>query len=118
MKHHEDYEQELVFQWAAYYPVLRWLFSVPNGGKRDAREAARLKRGGVKAGVADMCLPIVTKEYPGLYIELKRRKVDGPSKVSANQAFFHRDMKKQGYKCVVCYGADEAIQAIKKYAKI
>ncbi len=116
--HHEDYEQTLVFQWAAYYHVLRWLHSVPNGGKRNAREAARLKAQGVKSGVSDMFLPMVMDGCPGLYIELKRRKQDGPSKVSPKQALFHRDMKKQGYKCVVCYGADEAISIIKEYAGI
>ena len=117
-KHHEDHEQTLVFQWAVYYPALRWLYAIPNGGKRNAREAGRLKAQGVKSGVSDICLPMVTKEYPGLYIELKRRKQDGPSRVSANQALFHKNMQEQGYKCVVCYGAEEAIAVIKDYANI
>lgn len=116
--HHEDAEQTIVFTWAAYYPVLRWLFSIPNGGRRNPREAARLKAQGVKSGISDICLPLVTKEYPGLYIELKRRKVDGPSRVSPKQALFHKDMEEQGYKVAVCYGANEAIDIIKKYANI
>ena len=117
-KHHEDYEQKLIFEWAAYYPVLRWLHAIPNGGKREPREAARLKAQGVKAGVSDIFLPLPMKGYLGLYIEVKRRKQDGPSRVSDKQTKFQIDMRKQGYFCVVCYGANEAISIIKKYAKI
>ena len=36
-------------------PGLVW-FAVPNGGSRDAREAANLKRQGVTAGVSDLIL--------------------------------------------------------------
>jgi len=100
--HHEDYEQTIVFKWAAYYPALRWLHAIPLGGKRNPREAARLKAQGVKSGISDIFLPIVTKEYPGLYIEMKRRKQDGKSSVSKNQALFHKAMTKQGYRRTVC----------------
>lgn len=118
MKHQEDTEQKIIFQWAGYYPELRWLFSIPNGGKRDKREGARLKAQGVKAGVSDIFLPLPKEGFHGLYIELKRRKQDGPSKVSPKQKLFHVDMIAQGYRCEVCYGANEAIDTIKEYAKI
>ena len=91
---------------------------IPNGGARTKREGARLKREGVRSGVSDLFLPLPVGEYHGLWIELKKRKQDGGGKVSPKQALFHRDMKKQGYKCVVCYGANEAISIIKKYAGI
>lgn len=39
------------------WPVLRGcFFSVPNGGKRDPREATQLKASGLVAGVPDMIL--------------------------------------------------------------
>lgn len=117
-RHHEDAEQVLIFKWASYYPILRWMHAIPNGGKRNPREAARLKAQGVKSGVSDICLPLPMGGYHGLYIELKRRKQDGTSKVSKNQTAFCRDMTTLGYKAVVCYGANEAIQVIKEYAKI
>ena len=118
MKHAEDSEQQALFDWAEYYPVLRWMFAIPNGGKRSKMEAARLKRQGVKAGVSDIFLPIVTDEFPGLYLEMKRRKVDGPSRPTPKQKEFHVAMTRQGYKCVVCYGAEAAIQAIKEYVSL
>lgn len=40
-------------------PELDALFHPPNGGHRDARTGARLKKMGAKAGVPDLCLPIV-----------------------------------------------------------
>lgn len=118
MKHQEDYEQKLIFEWAAYYPVLHWLHAIPNGGKREPREAARLKAQGVKAGVSDIFLPLPMSGYHGLYVEVKRRKQDGTSKVSKKQKLFHVDMIAQGYRCEVCYGANEAIDIIKEYANI
>jgi len=117
MKHHEDSEQVLVFEWAAYHPALRYMFAIPNGGNRNKIEAARLKKQGVKAGVLDIFLPVVRVPYHGLFVEMKRRKQDGPSKVSPKQLDFQKEMELQGYKCVICYGAEEAIKAISEYIK-
>ncbi len=45
MQHIEDREQMWLFDWALLqsgkYPELNLLFHIPNGGKRDVREAAR-----------------------------------------------------------------------------
>lgn len=125
MKHHEDNEQKVLFEWASYIPLLKWLHSIPNGAhlagdsKARAMQMRRLKEQGLKTGVSDVFLPLpVTRVggvYAGLYIEMKRRKVDGPAKVSSDQQDFQQAMTAAGYKCVICYGADEAIVAIKKY---
>ena len=51
--------QSKCFQWAHNtYPLLRGLlFSVPNGGTRNAREGVLLKATGTTAGIPDMiCL--------------------------------------------------------------
>ena len=58
IKRLESAEQIAVMQWSAnamrMWPDLRWLFAVPNGGRRDVAEAAHLKRQGVKRGVVDL----------------------------------------------------------------
>jgi hypothetical protein len=121
MKFHEDGEQKALFDWAAYHPELRWMFAIPNGGNRNKLEAVRLKQGGVKKGVSDIFLPKQSKingVYCGLFIEMKRRKVDGPSRVSWSQFEFQKGVEQAGYKCVICYGADEAIEEIKKYVML
>lgn len=73
----EDQEQVTLFNWAEMqsgkYPELRLMLHVPNGGKRNAAEAARLKAQGVKPGVPDIFLPIPRQGKHGLWIELKRR---------------------------------------------
>lgn len=124
MKHHEDTEQAIVFQWAAYIPCLKWMFAIPNGaflaGDKKARavQMARLKKQGLKKGVSDIFLPLARNEFHGLYIELKRRRVDGRSQVSKDQSDFGKAMINEGYDYRVCYGADEAIAVIREYANI
>ena len=55
-KHYEDDLQRDVMEFIRLqYPHII-SFHVPNGGKRSAREAARLKRQGVLAGVSDILL--------------------------------------------------------------
>lgn len=48
-----------------------YLMSVPNGGKRNPREAARLKAEGAKAGVSDLLLPLRRQGFGSFWIEMK-----------------------------------------------
>lgn len=54
-------EQKAVIQWCILmegrWPELEYIYHVPNGGSRNAREAANLKAQGVKPGVPDLELP-------------------------------------------------------------
>ena len=121
MKHHEDDEQRALFQWAGYRKDLKWMHAIPNGGNRNRNEAARMIGQGTKKGVFDVFLPLpvyrpgVNGFHAGLYIEMKRRKDQGSSRISPEQVEFAADMTDVGYKCVVCYGFEEARQAIKDY---
>lgn len=113
----EDEEQIAVMSWAALmegrYPELRLLHHIPNGGKRGKREAAIFKAMGVKAGVPDLFLPCAREGYHGLYVEMKA--LDGrPSKTQLEML---KSLSGQGYKCVVCHGADEARRVIEDYLR-
>ena len=114
INHREDDEQKALFQCAAYNKELKWLHAIPNGGKRDAREGARLKAQGVKAGVHDTFLPKARGAYHGCYIEMKF----GKNKLSENQKKFAIDMIDEGYCMFTCYNSGEAIDAIKLYLKL
>ena len=114
-RHLEDAEQAALFEWAAYKPTLRWLHAIPNGGNREPREALRLKRQGVKPGVSDIFLPVPSNGYHGLYIELKRRKLHGRASVTRQQSEFLTFANSNGYRAVICYGANEAIEEIERY---
>lgn len=115
----EAEEQIALFQWAefakAQYPELALLFHVPNGGSRNRIEAARLKGQGVKPGVPDICLPVPRGRYHGLYIELKRQR---GGKISSLQKIWLTALAGQGYKCLVCFGADEAEREITNYLRL
>lgn len=110
----EAEEQTALFQWAAYIPELRFMYAVPNGGSRNVREAANLKRQGVKAGVPDICLPLPKGRFHGLYIEMKV----GKNKPSDKQEKYIDYLHRVGYAAFVCYGFDEARQVIEKYLEL
>lgn len=87
-------------------------YHVPNGGRRDAREGAKFKRMGVKAGVPDICIPIARKGYHGLYIELKR--TQGGS-LSESQRNWRDILIREGYAWYEAKGADHLKQIVKDY---
>ncbi len=115
---HEAEEQAALFRWALLsrgrIPELDLLFHIPNGGSRHPREAANLKRQGVKAGVPDLFLPIARGKYHGLFIEMKA----GKNKPTEKQEGWIQSLKEQGYAAKVCYGCGAAIEAITKYLNL
>lgn len=114
----EHSEQVLLINWVRAnqkrYPELQTLFAVPNGGGRDIMTAKKLKAEGVLAGVPDLLLPVARQGFHGLFIELK---IKGNT-VSKNQTWYINKAIEQGYAVQVCYGHDEAINAIKGYLGI
>jgi hypothetical protein len=109
----EDQEQTKFVIWLEKNNILH--FAIPNGGKRNLIEAFKLKRCGVKSGVPDVCIPIPSAPYHGLYIELKR--VSGGS-VSESQKEWIINLRKKGYCAEIAKGADEAKQIVRNYLKL
>lgn len=114
----EAQEQTALFEWAermsGKYPVLRKMFASANGGSRKggAREGARLKAQGVKAGVADIFLPCARGGYHGLFIELKRVR---NWRTKENQIQFGDDVTEEGYRYCLCLGWEQAADRILQY---
>ena len=83
MKHLEHQHQVALIEWArrtrlpaavdveSGATICTYLLSIPNGGKRNPREAARLKAEGAKPGVSDLLLPLRRQGAGSLWIELK-----------------------------------------------
>lgn len=115
LKRGEDTEQMNVIDWANWstgrFPELALLHHIPNGGKRNAAEAARFKAMGVKAGVPDLFLPVPKGGFAGLYIEMKY----GKNKTTEKQKWWIEALKRQGYKVLVCYGSLEATEKLEEY---
>ena len=111
----EHSHQVALFMWLATiipkHPEARWIYAIPNGGKRDAITANRLKSEGVKSGVSDICLPFAKQGYHGFYIEMKKPK----GKESPEQKEFGAFLTSQGYLYTMCDSWDKARDAITWY---
>jgi hypothetical protein len=93
------------------YPVLKLLYAIPNGGKRNLRVARKLKAEGVLVGVADLCLPAARRGYHGLYLEMKSEE----GVATEEQKEFLRGVSGEGYCAVIAQGVDEAQATLEWY---
>ena len=129
--HIEDREQISLVSWSKMvlipdsilggkHRVYDYLCAIPNGGKRNAIEAARLVKGGVKSGMPDLFLFIPNNGYSGLFIEMKRPALHGKPKgrVSLLQKEVMQRLSDAGYKCEVAYGFNEGANIICDYLGI
>ena len=113
----EHQEQCALFEWAALnetkYPELRWMFAVPNGGKRHISVAVKMKAEGVKRGVPDiLCVfPSGCRSYIGLAIEMK----SGKNKTTPEQNEWLSALENYGWAAVVCHSWQEAAEVIVNY---
>jgi hypothetical protein len=108
----ESSHQEALFQWLKHNPLLDAVtWHIPNGGKRDAKEAVKFKRMGVKAGVPDIFMAIPSNSFHGMFIELKANK----NKLTKNQVEMIKRLEGNGYYVVTCYSWDEARKEILSY---
>lgn len=87
------------------------LFSIPNGGMLGPIKGAKLKASGTRAGVSDLFLPVARGPFHGLFCEMKS--TEGTEQEA--QVEFIANVHMQGYAAQFCYGANEAILAIKTY---
>lgn len=108
----EDEEQALLVDWLRSQGIR--FYAIPNGGKREIKEAVKFKRTGVSAGVPDLCIPIPVPSagYHGLYIELKRQR---GSTVTEKQKEWIEFLVNNGYYAQVAYGFDEARKTVLFY---
>lgn len=111
--HEEDNLQARIVYWfdIQYPGYKKLLFHPSNGGKRNAIEAAKFKRMGVRPGVADLMLVVPNKFYPYMCIELKSEK----GKQSEHQKDFQRAVESIGAKYVVCRSLEEFIEVVNDY---
>jgi len=111
--------QKAIIMWADTmedkWPELRWLHHIPNGGKRDGREALSLKRQGVKSGVCDLFLPVRRANYGGLYIELKRPGTNAEKELSDKQIEFLRFAQVQMFATMASSDFEDVKRCIVEY---
>jgi len=110
---HEHRLQVMCIKWFRLKYKTTTIFAIPNGGKRNAFEAKRLKDEGVLAGVADLFVMCPNRQYAGLFIEMKVK----PNKQSDSQIAFQINAKRANYQYAVCYSLDEFINIVDDYFK-
>lgn len=103
----EDYEQRVLANRLRGTDLL-WCH-VPNGGKRDPRTGAAMKRHGVKPGVPDILIFTPGHDGKPTAIELKRIK---GGQVSKEQKQWLLDLQNAGWHTEVAKGADKAWETI------
>jgi hypothetical protein len=87
--------------------------AIPNGGRRNPREAAIMKSEGVRAGMPDLVIPCPTEDYYGLWIEMKTEK----GKVSPSQKLVLDQLTNNCYRCEVCHSLDEFATVVNDYMR-
>lgn len=112
---------EILSRYEQKYPELKWVFAIPNGGKRHPATAAKMKAEGVRSGVWDVFVPhyrnssYINDHACGLFIEMKF----GKNGLTDNQKAFREALEYDfGFAFAVCYSAEEAARAIGEYLEI
>lgn len=115
----EQQHQTYVIQWSQQptirekYPELAMLFHIANE-RSDKVQASILKKMGVKKGVPDLCLPVPSGKYHGLFIEMKT----DTGRASAEQLWWISHLEANGYAAAVCYGWNRAVEVLEWYLNL
>ncbi|SEA79970.1 VRR-NUC domain-containing protein [Prevotella sp. tc2-28] len=109
-RHLEGDIQEACVKYFRYAYPNYIIFSVPNGGTRNSREAVQLKREGALAGVADL---VVVIEGAVLFVEMKTKN----NKQQESQKVFQKNVERLGHQYSVCHSLQEFQLAIERFIK-
>ena len=103
------------FREICYYRNIRdYIFSIPNGGFWNKKEAYFLKLSGVLPGVPDIFVAIPVSGNHGLFLECK----SDTGKLSVLQKKRISDFMNIGYSCSVFRTSEEGIEILKKYLEV
>lgn len=102
-----DIQRECVRLFRLFYPKCM-IFSVPNGGSRNAREAAILNAEGVLPGVSDL---IAIAQGRILFVEMKAPN----GRQSMHQKHFQERIEQLGFHYCVCHSVYEFLDVVKAW---
>lgn len=115
MKHIEENLQIACVTWfnLQYSALSPYLVHVPNGGKRNAREGARFKKMGVRAGFPDLMLLVPKNGIHALFIEMK----SAGGRQADSQKKYMNILNKMCYDYVICNSFDNFVEIINRYLR-
>lgn len=109
-QHIEESIQTVCVNWFRLEYPNYIILAIPNGGSRNEREAANMKRAGVLAGASDL-LVIGTRAV--LFIEMK-----GPKgKQQSTQKIFQKNVERLGHTYAICHSLQEFQLTIERWIK-
>ena len=109
-RHLEEDIQTACVEWFRYAYKNYVIFAVPNGGSRNAREAANMKRSGTLAGASDL---IIVAEQAVLFIEMKTK----TNKQTELQVAFQQAVERLGHTYAVCHSLKEFQLVVERFLK-
>lgn len=109
-RHIEENIQTACVKWFRLAYPTYVVLAIPNGGTRNAREAANMKRAGVLAGAADLLL-IANRSV--MFIEMKSTK----GKQTELQMRFQEAVERLGHTYKVCHSQNEFRMAVERWIK-
>jgi len=112
-RHLESQMQRQAVAWFGlqHAPLAPYLLAIPNGGTRAPREAANLKREGVRPGVPDLLFAYPSGQYHGLWMELKVP----PNKPTPEQRAYLERLAAVGFAVVVVTSFEQFQATISDY---
>lgn len=116
----ENQEQRALVRWLKMHNRLRKCFCKNNNeGKRTAAQGHNLQLMGLRAGVSDLFIYYPTRQYHGLWLEVKQNRKYTPSEMRKDtwvaQAEFIDTVKKLGYAGEFCFGWEDGRNIIERY---
>jgi hypothetical protein len=102
--------QQRLVQWLYEEGII--FFSVPNGANVTPHHRQTLLSEGLSPGMVDLVIPIPSRGYHSLYLELKRE--DG-GVISPEQKKWIEVLNYHGHRAIVCRGFEKAKQEIEWY---
>ena len=107
----ESHEQRQLIQWCRTIPELQFMFHIPNESIGGRKWIIRNRQLGVKSGVPDLMLPIPSKGYHGMFIEMKTK----TGRLTTEQKRWLTALQQLGYYATVAHGWEDAKCQILKY---
>jgi len=110
--------QNSFFEWLrvneSQHPILKRVFAIPNGGKRDRATAIGMYKEGLRKGVLDIHLPAPRNGKSGLWIEFKA----GSNTLTDEQTEWKAFLELEGYEVHVVRDWTDAARLIATYLKL
>ena len=116
-QHIEDDHQEALIKWFNLQYPKELMYCIPNQLIRSCQQAIIMAKRGLISGMPDVVVAKAKAPWHSLYIELKQPSLKNVPRggVSDAQQRVIRHLLSRRFKVLVCYGWDEAREAIKAY---